>query len=154
MEKPLNIESSLMKNTMPLTLAVRMQEWRDRRLLTQAALAQRANIPLRMIEDIESGIELFLPIIIRQRLARILHIHPRQIQELERPPRHPQNLGLQAKGGSLLQAILDNPDGSHTCPACSAPLNVRFFKRLDLQNRPLNVVKAACSQCLFRLTDD
>jgi DNA-binding XRE family transcriptional regulator len=143
-----------MESQKPLTLAVRMQEWRERRMLTQAALAQRASIPLRFIEDIEAGIELFLPIIIRQRLARILHIHPRQIQELERPPKQPRNLALQAQGGSLLQAILDNPDATHRCPACGGSLNVRFFKRFDLQNRPLTVVKASCNQCLFRLTDD
>lgn len=143
-----------MESQKPLTLAVRMQEWRERRMLTQAALAQRAFLPISVIEDIESGVELFLPTIIRQRLARILHIHPRQIQELERPPKQAQNLALQAKGGSLLQAILDNPEASHRCPACGASLNVRFFKRFDLQNRPLNVVKASCSMCLFRLTDD
>jgi transcriptional regulator with XRE-family HTH domain len=142
------------EDSVPLTLATRMQVWREKRMLTQATLAIKALIPIRLVEDIESGIELFLSPAIRQRLARVLQVRPDQIKALEKTPLPSIDAAMQAAGGSLYQAILANPEAPKTCPRCGEALTIRLFNRRDLQNRPLTAVKASCTQCLFRLTDD
>jgi hypothetical protein len=140
------------------TLATQIRLWREKRMMTPDLLALKALVPLRLVEDIEAGIELFLAPAIRQRLARVLHVRPTQIQELEKPPASPEATReakqLQQAGSSLYQTILANPEAAHSCPACGAVLSIRIFERRDLQNRPLTVVKASCTACLFRLTDD
>lgn len=129
---------------------------REKRYMTPEAVAVKAQVPLRMVEDIEAGIELFLAPAVRQRLARVLHVRPSQIQEVEKEPYHPstETPELLRKGLSLHEEILRDPDAPHLCPSCGAPLAVRIFERRDLQDRPLAVIKANCTKCLFRLSDD
>jgi transcriptional regulator with XRE-family HTH domain len=141
---------------LPPTLAERVRFLREKRYMTQEAVAIKAQIPLRTVEDIEAGIELFLAPAVRQRLARVLHVRPGQIQEVEKQPysEAPETYKLQRKGLSLHEAILRDPDAPHLCPSCGAPLAVRIFERRDLHDNPLTVIKAHCTQCLFRLSDD
>lgn len=125
-------------------------------MLTPDLLALRAQVPVRLVEDLEGGLETFLAPAIRQRLARVLHVRPAQIQELEKPPSifNPNAATLQHKSVGLHEAILRDPTAPQVCPNCSAPLAIRLFERRDLQNNLLTVVKANCTQCLFRLADD
>jgi transcriptional regulator with XRE-family HTH domain len=141
---------------LPATLAERVRFLREKRYMTAEALALKAQLPLRTIEDIEAGIELFLAPAIRQRLARVLHVRPSQIQEVEKQPNYTNDETpmLQRKGLHLHEAILRAPDAPHLCPSCGAPLAVRLFERRDLQDNLLVVVKAHCTKCLFRLSDD
>ncbi len=141
---------------LPATLAERVRALRERRYITVEGLANRAQVPVRMIEDIEAGIETFLAPAVRQRIARVLHVRPAQIQEVERPPDYEsaETPMLQRKGLGLREAILAEPDAPHLCPSCGAPLAVRLFERRDLQDNALTVIKANCTRCLFRLTDD
>lgn len=143
-------------SNLPPTLAERVRFLREKRYMTPAVVAMQARISLQTMEDIEAGIEMFLAPAVRQRLARVLHVRPSQIQEVEKQPNYsnPEAPMLQRKGWSLHEAILDDPDAPHLCPSCGAPLAVRLFERRDLQNNPLTVVKANCTQCLFRLSDD
>ena len=46
-------------------------------------LADRASIDIETLEDIESGRELFLPVTIRQKLARALKCSPNEIKKYE-----------------------------------------------------------------------
>lgn len=142
--------------SLPATLAERVRFLRERRYMTPAVVAMKARISLQTIEDIEAGIEMFLAPSVRQRLARVLNVRPSQIQEVEKPPEtsNPEAPVLQRKGWNLHEAILNDPDAPHSCPSCDAPLSVRLFERRDLQDRPLAVIKANCTQCLFRLSDD
>lgn len=141
---------------LPPTLAERVRYLRERRYMTAELLAMRAQVPLGMIEDIEGGIELFLAPAVRQRLARVLHVRPSQIQEVELQPEFndAEVPLLRRKGMDLRDAILQEPDAPHLCPSCGAPLAARLFERRDLKDKPLVVVKANCTRCLFRLTDD
>ena len=52
------------------TLASFVQKTRDNLGMSAKGLAQRANIDLSVIEDIESGKDLFLPVTIRQKQKR------------------------------------------------------------------------------------
>ena len=141
---------------LPTTLAERVRYLRERRMMSLEYLAHKAQVPLRMVEDIEAGIETFLAPAVRQRIARVLHVRPVQIQEAETPPEQSsaETPMLQRKGLHLREAILEEPDAPHLCPSCGAPLAVRLFERRDLQNNALTVIKANCTRCLFRLTDD
>lgn len=141
---------------LPSTLAQRVRHLREKRYMTPDLLALKAQVPVRMIEDIEGGIELFLAPAIRQRIARVLHVRPSQLQEVEIQPEFndAEVPMLQRKGVDLRDAIMQDPDGPHLCPSCGAPLMARLFERRDLQDRPLIVIKANCTKCLFRMTDD
>jgi len=143
-------------SSLPATLAERVRFLRERRMITPEGLANRAQVSLQLVEDLEAGIETFLAPAVRQRLARVLHVRPSQLQEAEKAPRHDdsETPQLQQKGASLREAILQQPDAPHLCPSCGAPLAVRLFERRDLQNQLLVAIKANCTRCLFRLTDD
>lgn len=138
------------------TLAEMFRLWREKRYMTPALLAQKANVPLRLVEDIEAGIECFLAPAVRQRLAKVLHVRPSQIREVEKRPTDDMSAdpALYQQGNELREAILQNPDAPRECPTCGAPLSIRLFERRDLQDRPLVVIKANCTRCLFRMTDD
>lgn len=143
--------------SLPATLAERVRFLREKRMMTPELLAKRALIDVDTVRDIEGGIEMFLAPAVRQRLARALHVRPAQIEEVEKPPEAVDELQvamLRRKGINLHQSILDEPDAPHLCPDCGAPLAVRLFERRDLQDNPITVVKANCTRCLFRLTDD
>lgn len=143
-------------SSLPSTLAERVRFLREKRYMTPELLAIKAQVPVRMIEDIEGGIELFLAPAVRQRIARVLHVRPSQIQEVEKAPEFndAEVPMLRRKGMALREAIMEEPDAPHLCPSCGAPLAARLFERRDLQDRPLIVIKANCTRCLFRLTDD
>lgn len=141
---------------LPATLAERVRFLREKRYMTTGLLALKAQVPVGLIEDIEAGLESFLSPAIRQRIARVLHVRPSQIQEVETPPEFndAEVPLLQRKGLDLRAAILEEPDAPHLCPSCGAPLAARLFERRDLNDKPLIVVKANCTRCLFRMTDD
>jgi len=141
---------------LPETLAERIRYLREKRYMSPEMLANKALIPVSMVEDLEAGIEMFLAPSVRQRIARVLHVRPSQIEEAEKPPEvnDAETPLLQRKGASLREEILRDPDAPHLCPSCGAPLAVRQFERRDLRDNPLLVIKANCTRCLFRLTDD
>lgn len=149
-------QSSSSPSPLPNTLAERVRYFREKRQLTAPVLASRALVSLQMVEDIEAGIEMFLAPSVRQRLARVLHVQPRQIEEVEKTPEvnDTEIPMLHRKGISLREAILEDPEAPYLCPSCGAPLAVRFFDRRDLKDKPLIVIKANCTRCLFRMTDD
>lgn len=141
---------------LPDTLAQRVQFLRERRMMTPALLAFRAQVPLHVVEDIEAGIETFLAPAVRQRLARVLHVRSVDLAEVEKQLDYqsPDTPSLQQKSLDLRNAILQAPQAEYACPSCQAPLAIRLFERRDLQDNLLQVIKAHCTQCLFRLTDD
>jgi transcriptional regulator with XRE-family HTH domain len=150
------VRNSFSSSSLPATLAERVRFLREKRYLTVEMLAIKALVPISMIEDIEAGIEMFLAPAVRQRIARVLHVRPTQIEEAEKPPEinDAETPMLQRKGGALREEIMRAPDAPFLCPSCGAPLAVRQFERRDLQDNPLLVIKANCTRCLFRLTDD
>ena len=144
-------------STLPETLAQRVRFLREQLYMTPEVLAWKSRLPLGTIEDIESGVEMFLAPSVRSRLARALQVRPGQIKEVEKVPDEKISIEvpvLQRKSVDLLEDMRANPDAEYTCPRCSAPLVVREFERRDLQDNAFTIIKAHCTQCLFRLTDD
>lgn len=136
--------------TLPSTLAQRVQVLREKRGITRARLAESAQVPESLIEDIEEGLTLFLAPAVRQKLARALKIKPSTLQQVEKTVDAPKPL-LSAEGvAHLLSEIEAFPDTQHDCPACGKPLVVRIFDRRDLEDRPIIELKIHCSGCLFK----
>ena len=69
---------------MKKTLAQFVQQKREDLGLSAKGLAIKSNLDLTLIEDIESGKELFLSVTVRQNLAKGLKCHPEEIRRLEK----------------------------------------------------------------------
>lgn len=131
------------------TLAQFIQKKRDDLGLSQKGLAIRTNLELSLIEDIESGKELFLPVTVRQTLARYLKCSPNDIKKLEKDfdNRTVSDEVLE----SLKELILKGSNGLK-CPVCSAPLFTRIQRLYDLEDNLTVHPKAHCTKCSFQIT--
>ncbi len=132
------------------TLAQFIQHKRDNIGLSTKGLAKECNLPLNLIEDIEAGKELFLPVTIRQNLAKILKCTPEEIKALEKD--YTSYTVSQEIIVSLKELILNGACGLK-CPKCGAPLITRIAKLYDLEDNLMLHPKAHCSKCSFHITE-
>jgi len=132
------------------TLASFVQTTRDNLGMSAKGLAKRSNIDLTMIEDIESGKELFLPVTIRQKLAKALRCSPDELLKFERG--YQDIVVSDDVILSIKQQIL-NHKTDIPCPKCGAPLVCRIAKMYDLEDNLVLQPKAHCSKCVFQLKD-
>ena len=133
---------------MKKTLAQFVQQQRDNLGLSPKGLAMKSGLELSLIEDIEAGKELFLPVTIRQNLAKGLKCHPEEIRRLEKDFRN-DFVSLQIID-SLKELIL-NGAGGLKCPKCDAPLITKVEKMYDLEDNLVLHPKAHCSKCVFQI---
>ena len=66
------------------SLAEFIQKKREKAGLSITGLANKSNIKLEILEDIESGKELFLSVTQRQQLARVLKCSPQDLKMREK----------------------------------------------------------------------
>ena len=130
------------------TLAKFIQTKRKELDMTPKGLAIAANIPLETVEDIEAGKELFLPVTIRQSLAKILKCEPHEIKRLEKDIAN--DIVSPEIIESLKQLIL-NGAGGLKCPKCGAPLDTRVARMYDLEDNLILHAKAHCTKCPFQI---
>ncbi len=130
------------------TLARFIQIKREELGLTQTGLALAANISVEIIEEIEDGKELFLPVTIRQALAKALKCEPHEIKKLEKDI--VSNIVSPEIIESLKQLIL-NGAGGLKCPKCGAPLDTRIARMYDLEDNLILHPKAHCTKCPFQI---
>lgn len=130
------------------TLARFIQKKRKELDMTEKGLALTANIPLSIIEDIESGKELFLPVTVRQALAKVLKCEPSEIKRLEKDIT--SDIVSPEVIESLKQLII-NGAGGLKCPKCGAPLETRVAKLYDLEDNLILHPKAHCTKCPFQI---
>ncbi len=135
---------------LPETLALRVQFLRNQLNITPNGLAQKAQVPLDVIEDLESGLITFLSPAVRQKIARILRVKSEILAEVEQKPDKPFKASPILRK-QILDAIIRSPYESYTCPECEAELRIQFFERRDLEDNPITAIKVNCSKCLFRL---
>lgn len=132
------------------TLAQFVQQKRDDLGLSPKGLAMKCNIDLYIIEEIESGKELFLATTIRQNLAKGLKCDPKEIKILEK------DFNLKGVSFEVIESIktmiLNGADGLK-CPVCGFPLVTRIAKLYDLEDNLVLHPKAHCSKCVFQLHD-
>lgn len=113
-------------------------------------LADRASIAIEVLEDIEAGRELFLPVTIRQKLARALKCSPSEIKKYERE----YEFGMVAFEAieELKSQILQRKNNLR-CPLCGEPLITRIARMHDLEDNTVFVPKAHCVKCVFQIKE-
>ena len=132
------------------TLASFVQKTRDNLGLSAKGLAVRANIALNIIEDIESGKDLFLPVTIRQKLAKALRCSLEDLIALERGY---QDIEVSEDVIMSIKQKILNHEKDIPCPRCGEQLVVRIAKLYDLEDNLVLQPKAHCSKCVFQLKD-
>lgn len=132
------------------SLAEFIQEKREKVGYSIYGLADRAAIPLEILEDIESGRELFLPVTIRQKLARALKCSPTEIKKYERE--YEFEMVSDDKIDEIKIKIL-NRETNLKCPLCGEPLITRVARMFDLEDNPVLQPKAHCVKCVFQIKE-
>ena len=105
---------------------------------------------LEIIEDIESGKELFLSVTQRQQIARVLKISPKEIKEYERSYEF-QEISDDVIDNIKAQ-ILNHKTDLH-CPMCGELLVTRIAKMYDLDDNLVLQPKAHCTKCVFQIKE-
>ena len=132
------------------SLAQFVSETREKLGLSSTGLAKKSALSIKMIEDIESGQELFLAATIRQKLARGLKMNPADIKKYEKHP----NLSLLPDNENTIfikNKILMHDVEDLECPVCGSKLITRIAKMYDLEDNLILVPKARCTKCPFQI---
>ncbi|XVJ51074.1 MAG: helix-turn-helix transcriptional regulator [Vampirovibrio sp.] len=151
-------------NTMKPTLATFIQQRRLARSLNLAQVAEKSGIALGILEQLEEGRLLFLSVMNRGRLARVLKCVPQELKQYEREAPHVQtgavalehvnvhHIAFFNNGKRLpLKEMERHPEGFWPCPDCGGELLTRTHLREDLDYQAWLVFKLRCSHCLFKL---
>ena len=137
-----------MYNFVMKTLARFVQERREQVGLSVGGLAKKSNISPEIIEEIESGKELFLPVTVRQNLAKGLKCLTEDIKKYEKD--FSTDFVPLSVIDSLKELIL-NGAGGLKCPKCGADLITKVEKMYDLEDNLVFHPKAHCSKCVFQI---
>ena len=132
------------------SLAEFIQSKREKAGYSIYGLADRAAISIEQLEDIESGRELFLPVTLRQKLARALKCSPSEIKKYERE--YEFEIVAEEKIDEIKSAILQRKTNLK-CPMCGEPLVTRIAKMYDLEDNLVLQPKAQCVKCVFQIKD-
>ncbi len=137
-----------MYNAHMKTLARFVQERREQVGLSVTGLAKKSNVSAEIIEEIESGKELFLPVTVRQNLAKGLKCLPEDIKKYEKD--FSTDFVPLSVIDSLKELIL-NGAGGLKCPKCGADLITKVERMYDLEDNLVLHPKAHCSKCVFQI---
>ena len=130
------------------SLAEFVIEKREKAGMSASGLANRAGVELNIIEDIESGKELFLSVTVRQKLARALKLQPAEIKHYEKVVNEVVVTPEQIE--DYKQLILEGEEDLY-CPLCGNKLVTRVLKRYDIEDNLVFDPKAHCSKCVFQI---
>ncbi|MBI2995935.1 MAG: helix-turn-helix transcriptional regulator [Candidatus Melainabacteria bacterium] len=140
---------------LPKTLASRISFIRNARRIHIQELAHQARVSIKLLEDIEAGIETWLPTAIRQRIARVLRVDPNILKEVETHS-HVSFTGDILKDPPrelverIQEEILSNKKDIK-CPVCQNPLKVWIQEGLDLNGLLVKSAKGHCTSCIFQI---
>ena len=132
------------------SLAEFIQYKRENAGLSTQGLAKKTNIKLEILEDIESGKELFLSVTQRQQLARVLKCSPNEIKEHERA--YEFEIVSEDTIDELKSKILKR-ETNLRCPMCGEPLITRIARMYDLEDNLILQPKAHCVKCIFQIKE-
>ncbi len=132
------------------SLAEFIQKRREKAGLSITGLANKTNIKLEILQDIEDGKELFLSVTQRQQLARVLKC---QIQELKD---HERSFEFQVISDEVIDNLkrrILNQETNLRCPMCGEPLVTRIAKMYDIEDNLVLQPKAHCVKCVFQIKE-
>ena len=133
-----------------VTLADFVRTKREEAGLSLVGLSRKINASIEELEDIESGKELFLPVTLRQKLAKGLKCQISDLKELEKDVTT-ESISIY-KIDEIKTKIL-NGETDILCPKCGSPLIIKIVKMYDLEDNPVFHPKAHCSKCVFQIKD-
>ena len=137
---------------LPNTLAARLSFLRNERRLHIAELALLAKVDVKMLEELEAGIETWLPTSVRQRIARVLKVDPIILEEVEKKyESYEGNKKIPYELIEKLQEQILNKEKEINCPLCSSLLRAWIQEGFDINGNPSIAAKAHCTSCLFQL---
>ena len=132
------------------SLAEFIQTKREQAGYSIYGLADRTSIAVEVLEDIESGKDLFLPVTIRQKLARVFKCSPDEIKKYER------EYEFQVIPDEIiddLKSRILKRETNLRCPICGEPLITRVAKMYDLEDNLVLTPKAHCTKCVFQIKE-
>lgn len=138
---------------LPPTLASRVSFLRNGRRIHIEELSVQARVSLKLVEDIEAGIETWLPTTVRQRIARVLKVDPIILEEVEIKKNYGDQ-NLKDPPLELIERIKEEIlSGSEnlTCPKCNKPLKVWIQEGFDLNGFSIKAAKGHCTVCIFQI---
>ena len=130
------------------SLAEFISDKREKVGMSVTGLSKRSGIDIQVIEDIESGKELFLSVTIRQKLARALKLQPAEIKHYEK---NVEDISVNPDTIDNLKELILQGETDLYCPLCGSKLVVRIAKMYDLEDNLVFHPKAHCSQCIFQI---
>ena len=113
------------------TLATYIINRREELGMSSVGLAKKSGLKQEMLEDIEAGKELFLPVTIRQKLAKALKCQPADLQQYEKV--YNDRIVAQEVIDSIKNDILHGEE-EILCPMCGSPLVTRIAEMYDLED--------------------
>ena len=132
------------------SLAEFIQKSREKVGLSISGLANKSNIKLEILEDIESGKELFLSVTQRQQLARVLKCSPQELKCREK------DYKFEVINDDIIENLkrkILNRETNLRCPLCGEPLITRVAKMYDLDDNLILQPKAHCVKCIFQIKE-
>ena len=130
------------------SLAEFIQHRREHAGLSITGLAKKTNIKLEILEDIESGKELFLSVTQRQQLARVLKCSPKELKNHEKDYKFEI---VESDTIEDLKTRILNRETNLKCPLCGEPLITRVARMYDLEDNLVLEPKAHCVKCVFQI---
>lgn len=132
------------------SLAEFIQTKREKAGYSIYGLSEKANMPIEILEDIESGKELFLSVTQRQKLARALKCSASEIKKYEREYEFKM---VSEDAIEELKSRILRRETNLKCPMCGEPLVTRIAKMYDLEDNLILQPKAHCVKCVFQIKD-
>jgi transcriptional regulator with XRE-family HTH domain len=142
------------EENLPNTLGSRVLFLRNSRRLHIAELSNQARVSIKMLEDIEAGIETWLPTSVRQRIARVLKVDPNILEEVEIKKSYTAEEEIKYPPYEVIERIQEqilSGDLNILCPVCKNPLRVWVQEGFDLNSEPIRSAKGHCTECVFQL---
>ena len=132
------------------SLAEFIQINREKAGYSVAGLADKIAVSVEILEDIESGRDLFLPVSIRQKLARVFKCSPSEIRKYEK------DYEFESVSDDVINELRNKILRRETnlrCPLCGEPLVTRVAKSYDLEDNLILKPKAHCVKCVFQIKE-
>ena len=139
-----------MYNILMKSLAEFIQQKREHAGLSVSGLAKKTNIKQEILEDIESGKELFLSVTQRQQLARVFKCSPKELKAFEKDYKF--EIVSTETINEIKNKIL-NRETNLRCPLCGEPLVTRIARMYDLEDNLVLQPKAHCVKCVFQIKE-
>ena len=132
------------------SLAEFIRNKREKIGLSIIGLANKTNIKIEILEDIESGKELFLSVTQRQQIARVLKCAPAELKALERSYEF-ETVSFEVI--EELKSKILRRETNLRCPLCGEPLITRIARMQDLEDNVVLQPKAHCCKCIFQIKE-